>query len=44
MKRERYSEIEEELKKMEDERGRKRVGERESLRETEGEYDNPMCK
>jgi hypothetical protein len=26
---------------MEDERGRGRVGERESLREREGEYENP---
>jgi hypothetical protein len=29
---------------MEDERRRGRVGERESLREKEGEYENPMCK
>jgi hypothetical protein len=29
---------------MEDERGRGRVGERKSLREREGEYENPMCK
>jgi hypothetical protein len=42
--KERYSESEEELKKMEDERGRGRVGERESLREREGEYENSMCK
>jgi hypothetical protein len=27
---------------MEDERGRGRVGERESLRKREGEYENPM--
>jgi hypothetical protein len=41
MKREKNSESEGELKKMEDERGRGRVGERESLREREGEYENP---
>jgi hypothetical protein len=29
---------------MEDERGRGRVGERESLREREGKYENPMHK
>jgi hypothetical protein len=44
MKRERNNESEGELKKMEDERGRGRVGERETLREREGEYENPMRK
>jgi hypothetical protein len=44
MKWERYSESEGELKKMEDERGRGRVGERESLMEREGEYENPKQK
>jgi hypothetical protein len=29
---------------MEDERGRGRVGEKESLREREGEYENPKQK
>jgi hypothetical protein len=29
---------------MEDERGRRRVGERESLTEREGEYENPKQK
>jgi hypothetical protein len=38
MKRERNTESEGELQKMEDERGRGRVGEKESLREREGEY------
>jgi hypothetical protein len=38
IKRERNTENEGELQKMEDERGRGRVGERESLREREGEY------
>jgi hypothetical protein len=41
MKRERNSENEGEFKKKEDERGRGRVGERESLRERKGEYENP---
>jgi hypothetical protein len=36
MKKERNSESEGELKKKEDERGRRRVGVRESLREREG--------
>jgi hypothetical protein len=44
LKRERNNESEGELKKMEDERGRGRVGERETLREREGEYENPMRK
>jgi hypothetical protein len=44
MKRERNSESEGELQKIEDERGRGRVGERKSLREREGEYENPKQK
>jgi hypothetical protein len=44
MKRERNSENKGELKKKEDERGRGRVGVRESLRESEGEYENPKQK
>jgi hypothetical protein len=44
MKTERNSESEGGLQKMEDERGRGRVGERESLREREGEYENPKQK
>jgi hypothetical protein len=38
MKRERNTKSEGELQKIEDERRRGRVGERESLREREGEY------
>jgi hypothetical protein len=33
-----------ELKKMEGERGRRRVGEKESKREREREYENPKLK
>jgi hypothetical protein len=34
----------ENFKKIEDERGRGRVGERECLRERDGEYENPKQK
>jgi hypothetical protein len=44
MKRDRNSESEGEFKKIEDERGRGRVGEKESLRERDGEYENPKQK
>jgi hypothetical protein len=44
MKKERNSESEGELFKKKDERGRRRVGERESFREREGEYENPKQK
>jgi hypothetical protein len=42
--KEKNSESEGELKKIEDEKGRGRVGERESLRETPGDYENPKQK
>jgi hypothetical protein len=44
MKRKRNSENEGELLKTEDERGRGREGVRESLKEREGEYENPKQK